>query len=76
MDTKKLEKIEYYQALARELRKIWNLKVKVVPLVSLVIGAEIGIESQTTELQKTTQLKSSKRLLRFEETCCYCTSRT
>ena len=76
MDTKKLEKIEYYQALARELRKIWNLKVRVVPLVSLVIGAEIGIESQTTELQKTTQLESSKRLLRFEETCCYCTSRT
>ena len=36
VDTKELEKIEHYQDLARKLRKIWNMKVKVIPLV---IGA-------------------------------------
>ena len=35
-DTKELEKIEQYQDLAQELRKIWNMKVKAIPLV---IGA-------------------------------------
>ena len=63
VDSKELEKIEHYQDLARELRKIWNMKVKVIPLV---IGAlvttpiklrnwlkEIGLETQITEMQKT-----------------------
>ena len=27
VDTKKFKKIEHYQDLARELRKIWNVKV-------------------------------------------------
>ena len=31
VDTKELEKTEHYQDLARELRKIWNMKVKVMP---------------------------------------------
>ena len=32
VDTKELENIEHYQDLARELRKIWNMKVRVIPL--------------------------------------------
>ena len=36
VDTKELEKIEQYQDLAQELRKIWNMEVKAIPLV---IGA-------------------------------------
>ena len=36
VDSKELEKIEHYQDLARKLRKIWNMKVKVTPLL---IGA-------------------------------------
>ena len=70
VDTKELEKIEHYQDLARELRKIWNMKVKVIPLA---IGAletkpkklrswlkEIGIATQITELQKTVLRKVLK----------------
>ena len=62
MDTKELEKIEHYQDLARELRKIWNMKVKVIPLVIGALGTtatklgnwlnEVGIETQITELQR------------------------
>ena len=33
VDSKELEKIEHYQDLAKELRKIWNMKDKVIPLV-------------------------------------------
>ena len=31
--TKELEGIEHYQDLVRDLRKIWNMKFKVIPLV-------------------------------------------
>ena len=63
VDTKELKKIEHYQDLARELRKIWNMKVKVIPLVIRALGTtpiklrnwlkQIGIETQITESQKT-----------------------
>ena len=33
VNSKKLEKIGHYQDLAEVLRKIWNLKVKIIPLV-------------------------------------------
>ena len=58
VDTKELEKIK--NDLARELGKIWNMKVKVIPLVIGALGTtpiklrnwlkEIGIETQITEL--------------------------
>ena len=32
-------KIEKYQELGRELRKIWNVKVKIIPLVVFSLGA-------------------------------------
>ena len=38
VDTKELEKIKHYQDLARELRKIWNMKVKIIPLLIDAIG--------------------------------------
>ena len=31
--TKELEKTEHYQDLPQKLRKTWNMKVKVIPLV-------------------------------------------
>ena len=34
VDAIELEKIEHYQGLAQELRKIWNMKFKVIPLVA------------------------------------------
>ena len=55
-----------YQDLARELRKIWNMKAKVIQLVISALGTtpiklrnclkEIGIEIRITELQKTVLL--------------------
>ena len=58
VDSKELEKIEHYQDLARELRKIWNMKVKVILLVIGALGTtpiklrnwlkEIGIEMNNT----------------------------
>ena len=69
VNTKELEKIEHYQDLAQELRKIWNMKVKVIPLVMGALGTtsiklqnwlkEIGIETQIPELQKTVLLHTA-----------------
>ena len=58
VQNKELEKIEHCQDLARESRKIWNMKNKVIPLVIFALGTstirnwskEIGIEIQITEL--------------------------
>ena len=68
-NTKELEKIEHYQDLATELRKIWNMKVKLMLLVIGALGTTpikfrnwlkgIGIETQITELQKTVLLHSA-----------------
>ena len=77
MDTKESEKIEHYQDLARVLRKIWNMKVKVIPLVIVTLGTtpiklrswlkEIGIEIQITELQKTVLLHTARILRKVLE---------
>ena len=49
VDTKELEKIEHYQDWAWELRKIWNMKVKVIPLV---IGSPWNNTHKVTKLVK------------------------
>ena len=36
---KEKDKIENYQELGRELQKIWNVKVKIIPLVAGSLGA-------------------------------------
>ena len=56
----KVEKIEKYLDLARELKKVWNIKVAVVLLVVEALGKPpkvlekrlktIGIETKITEL--------------------------
>ena len=70
---KEKERILEYQDLARELKKLWNKNVKVIPVI---IGArrtapsrlkkglkEIAINSKIVELQKTV-LFHSARILR------------
>ena len=67
---KEKEKIEKYQDLARELKKIWNMKVKVVPIVPGPLGTisplltkrleRIGIRTSIVELQKTALLNSAR----------------
>ena len=38
VDIKELEKIEKYQVLARELRKIWIKRLKVTPIIIGALG--------------------------------------
>ena len=39
IEEKEKDKIEKYQDLGRELQKIWNVKVKIIPLVVGSLGA-------------------------------------
>ena len=39
IEEKEKEKIEKYQDLKRELQKIWNVRVKMIPLVVGSLGA-------------------------------------
>ena len=62
VDDKEVEKIEKYLDLARELKKVWNMKVTVVLLVAGALGTPakalekrlktIGMETKITGLQK------------------------
>ena len=66
----KNKKIKHYQDLARELRKIWDIKVKVIPLVIDDLQTtpiklrnwlkKIGIETQITEFLKTVILHTAR----------------
>ena len=63
VNTKEIEKIEKYQDLAREIKKLWGMRVTVIPIVIGTLGRtpkklkkrleDIGIETRVTELQKT-----------------------
>ena len=39
IEEKEKNKVEKYQDLGRELQKIWNVKVKIIPLVVGSLGA-------------------------------------
>ena len=39
IEEKEKNKTEIYQDLGRELQKIWNVKVKMIPLVVVSLGA-------------------------------------
>ena len=70
-------KIEKYQDLGRELQKIWNVKVKIVPLVVGSLGAipkqfgnrlrQIGITAGTAQVQKTVLLGAARILRKVLE---------
>ena len=72
-EEKEKDKIEKYQGLQRELQKIWNVKVKIIPLVVGSLGAipkqfgiilkQIGITAATAQVQKTV-LFGTARILR------------
>ena len=73
IEEKEKEKIEKYEELGRELQKIWNVKVKIIPLVVGSLGAvpkqcgnrlkQVGIIAGTAQVQKTVLLGTA-RLLR------------
>ena len=77
VNAKEVEKIEKYQDLAQEIKKVWSMRATVIPIV---IGApettpkklkkrleDIGIETWVTELQKTVILHSARILRKVLE---------
>ena len=58
---KEAEKVEKYQNLARELRRMWEVKTKVVPIVLGALGTvplrlkgnlkDIGVDTSITLIQ-------------------------
>ena len=74
---KEKDKIERYQDLGRELQKIWNVKVKIIPLVVGSLDTilkqfgnrlkQIGITVETTQAQKTVLLGMARILRKVLE---------
>ena len=72
IEEKEKDKIEKYQDLGRDLQKIWNVKVKIIPLVVRSLGAipkqfgnrlkQIGITVRTVQVQKTVLLGTARIL--------------
>ena len=70
VDSKEEEKVEKYQDLARELRKLWKVQVKVVPIVIGGLGTmpkglekhleSLGIRISAGLLQKTALLGTAR----------------
>ena len=77
IEEKEKDKIEKYQDLGRELQKIWNVKVKIIPLVVGCLGAipkkfgnrlkQIGITAGTAQVQKTVLLGTARILRKVPE---------
>ena len=74
IEEREKDKIEKYKDLGRELQKIWNVKVKIIPLVVGSLGAipkqfgnrlkRIGIIAGTVKVEKTVLLLGTARILR------------
>ena len=77
VEQKVLEKKEKYQNLARELKKIWNMKATVTPVVIGALGAipkklkkglqDLGIETKIVELRKSAVIHTARILRKVLE---------
>ena len=77
VDNKEVKKIEKYLDLVRELKRVWNMKVTVVPLVVAALGTPakalekrlkgIGIETKITDLQKSVLIHTSRNIRKVLE---------
>ena len=77
IEEKEKDRNENYQDLGRELQKIWNVKVKIIPLVIGSLGAipkqcgnrlkQIGIAIGTAQVQKTVLLGRARILRKVLE---------
>ena len=78
IEEKEKDNIEKYQDLGRELQNIWNIKVKIIPLVVGFLDAipkqfgnrlkQISITAGTVQVQKTVLLgtsRTSRKVLEF-----------
>ena len=77
IEEKEKEKIEKYQDLGRELKKLWNVRMKIIPLVVGSLGAipkqfdkrlkDIGISVGIGQVQKTVLLGTARILRKVLE---------
>ena len=77
IEEKDKEKIDKYQDLRRELQKIWNLRVKILPFVVGSLGAilkqfgnglkETGVKGEIGQVQKTVLLGTARILKKVLE---------
>ena len=77
IEEKEKDKIEKYQELGKELQKIWDVKVKIIPLVIGSLSAilkqfgnrlkQIGITVGTVKVQKTVLLGTTRILKKVFE---------
>ena len=77
VEAKEIEKVQKYQDLARELRKLWQVKVKVAPVVVGALGTipkalekhfkEIGTSVRVELLQKAALLGTARILRKTVE---------
>ena len=77
IEEKEKDKIEKYQDVGMELQNIWNIKVKIIPLVLGSLGAipkqfgnilkQIGITVGTAQVQKTVLLGMARILRKVRE---------
>ena len=73
-NNKEKEKIDKYRDLARELRKLWKVKTRVVPIVIGALGTipkglvghleSLGVNLDLAKIQKTTLLGTARILRR------------
>ena len=80
IEEKEKDKIEKYQDLGRELQKIQNVKVKIIPLVVGSLGPiprefgnrlkQISITVRTAQAQKTVLLGMARNLRKSKATGC------
>ena len=74
---REIDKITKYQDIAREIRRLWNVKTQIVPLVIGTLGSMpkdlehwlemIGIKPRMNDLQKTVILQSARILRKVLE---------
>ena len=77
IEEKEKDKIEKCQDLGSELQKIWNVKVRIIPLVVGSLGAtpkqfgnrlkQIGITAGAAQVQETVLLGTARILRKFLE---------
>ena len=82
--SKERKKMDKYLDLARELKKLWNVKVTVMPIVTDTLGTatkrlvqgleDLEIKGQVETIQTEALLRSDRILRRVRETCCHSNS--
>ena len=78
---KECEKKNKYLDLARELKKLWNMQVTIIPIVIGAFGTvtkgllkeleDLEVGGRVETIQTTTLLRTARILRRVLETCCH-----